>query len=108
MRYLLLLMAFVSSCTFALSDKYSMKTQSDVSVSTSALALPFRHDRSYLLVQNKGTDSVILKLGSVHSASEGIVIVVGGNYEPIRVPKDSVYLKATSGTQTVSIVEGVE
>jgi hypothetical protein len=106
MKYLLALLLSVPC--FGISDKYSIKTQADASISTSALQLPFRASRSYLLVQNKGTDSVIVKFGSVHSASEGILILPGGNYEPAKVPVDSMYLKASSGTQVVAIIEGLE
>jgi len=106
MKYLLALLLSVPC--FGISDKYSIITQTDVVVSTSVLQLPFRASRSYLLVQNKGSDNVLVKFGSAHSASEGILVLPGGNYEPLKVPVDSMYLKSVSGTPTVSIVEGIE
>jgi hypothetical protein len=80
---------------------------SDVAVTTtSAQALAANQSRKYLLIQNKGTDSILVKFGSAHSASEGILISAGGYYEPFVAPIDAVFLKASSGTQTTVVVEG--
>ena len=62
--------------------------------------------RNYLLIQNTGSVPLLIKLGSAQSALEGISIPVGGNYEPIKAPSNSVWAKTVSGTGTMTIIEG--
>lgn len=78
----------------------------DVSVSTSAKVLGADASRNYLLIQNKGTESVYMKCDTAHSGTEGIEIIAGGNYEPFEAWTCDVYLKADSGTQSVHIFSG--
>lgn len=107
MRILFLLLTLISLPAVAVTDKVGVRTQVAYSATTtSTQALAYNGARSYLLVQNQGTVSVIVKFMSAQGASEGIVIVAGGNYEPIRVPMDAMYIKSVSGTQTVEIIEG--
>ena len=75
---------------------------------TSALALAENQSRKYLLIQNKGSQDVYLKFVGASSSTEGVKIIAGGNYEPILVPINAIYLKSASGTQTVTIIEGVQ
>lgn len=104
MRFLLMIFLFVGSLCYA--DPFTTVTQTTVSVSVSAQALPANQVRTYLLIQNSGTDPVIVKIGSTIATTEGILIAAGGAYEPRLVPKQSVWLKATTGTQAVRILEG--
>lgn len=107
-RIFLALFLLVGCAAFGASDQTSTTTQSTVTATgTSTLVLAANLNRNYLLVQNKGSADVILKLGSVQSGSEGIIIPASGNYEPIRVPIDSLYLKSSTSTQSVFIYEGV-
>lgn len=62
--------------------------------------------RIYLLVVNKGANSVYFKCGSSFSGTEGVLIPAGGNYEPLKAPLCDVYLKSASGSNIVSILEG--
>jgi hypothetical protein len=62
--------------------------------------------RSYLLIVNSGDNTVMVKLGSVHTGTEGITLVPGGVYEPIQAPSNSVWLKTLAGTSTVTLVQG--
>lgn len=63
--------------------------------------------RTYLLIQNTGALPVVVKFGSVqNSATDGIVIPAGGNYEPFLAPANSVWIRTASSTSTVIIVEG--
>lgn len=64
--------------------------------------------RNYLIIQNNGSASVIVKFGSVQSGSEGIVIIAGGNYEPVKAITNSVYVKSASGSQALTILVGKE
>lgn len=105
MKFLFPLLLLFSSVAFA--DPFTVVTQSTLSVSGSVQALPDNAVRTYLLIQNAGTDTVIVKIGSSISTTEGILIAAGGAYEPRLVPKQSVWLKANSGTQAVRILEGL-
>lgn len=85
-----------------------MKQQSVVSVGTSsAKFLDQNINRVYLLLQNNGSSSVSIKLGSDISGSEGIVLVASGGSVEFGVgPTDSLYMKSASGTDSVVIIEG--
>jgi len=104
-KMLFALVFFFSVTAAAESAVFSVQTELSVTT-TSSQALPKNQDRKYLLILNKGSANVIVKFGSAHSASEGVLVPAGGNYEPFVSPIDSVYLKAASGTQTVLVIEG--
>lgn len=62
--------------------------------------------RNYLLIQNNGTDSVILTFGKASVSSIGIIVPAGGNYEPIKGITNSVYAQSVSGSQPLVILCG--
>lgn len=106
MKWFLALFVFVLSMS-AFAAESSVFNHSEVSVTTtSAQAIAANQSRKYLLVQNKGSTSVLLKVDSAHSASEGVEIPAGGNYEPAAVPLNAIFLKAASGTNACVVVEG--
>lgn len=73
---------------------------------TSTKVLDANSLRSYLIIQNTGSVSVIVKFNSVQSGTEGIVIPAGGNYEPILAPGGSVWLRSASSTAAVTLLQG--
>lgn len=78
-----------------------------VSVSTTgAKFLNAKTSRQYLLIVNKGAATIYMKSGSLPGAGEGIPIPAGGNYEPAYPPHGDVYLKSSSGTQSVELIDG--
>lgn len=103
-----LILGFLVLGSAAYSAQTLLTVQSDVSVTTATAAarVAENFNRNYLLVQNKGSAAVILKFGSQIGTAEGISIAAGGNYEPFVIPTDAIYLRASSGTNTVSITEG--
>ncbi len=91
----------------AVSDKTGLVNQTSVSVTgTSTLILARNELRNYLLIQNVGTDTIIVKFNSAQSGSEGIQIPAGGNYEPGKVPVESVWIESAAGTQATTVLEG--
>lgn len=62
--------------------------------------------RNYLLIVNTGAVSVIVKFVSVQSASEGITIPAGGNYEPAKAITDAMWIKSASSTASVTLLTG--
>lgn len=63
--------------------------------------------RQYLLIQNNGAATVSLVFGAADSGGNGVIIPAsGGSYELIRPSTDSVYLNASSGSNSVIIIEG--
>jgi hypothetical protein len=81
--------------------------QSTITVTTTgAQVLPALNGRKYLIVINKGTDTIYFKLDSAPGAGQGVPILPGGNYEPFAVPSNAIFLKANSGTQSVEIIQG--
>lgn len=87
-------------------EQFVLKTQSDNALTTtSTQVLAENLARAYLIIQNKGSVSIIMHLVTLH-ASEGVEIPAGGNYEPMRVPTSAIFLKASSGTSTAAIIEG--
>lgn len=73
---------------------------------TSTKVLDANAYRNYLIIQNTGSVSVIVKFGAAQTASEGVTIPAGGNYEPFKAPVDSVYLESASSTAAVTLIEG--
>ncbi len=73
---------------------------------TSTKVLDTSTVRNYILIQNTGSVSVIIKFGSVQSATEGIVIPAGGSYEPSRPIRQAMWIKSASSTAAVTILTG--
>lgn len=73
---------------------------------TSTQLLAFNPSRCYLLIQNNGATSIIVKLGSVQSGTEGVVIISGGNWEPPIAPINSVWAESASSTDAATVIEG--
>lgn len=90
------------------SDHTVINQQLSVSVTgTSTKLLNANVNRKYLIIINSGTDAIYIKAASAHSGTEGVKIPAGGNWEPFVPPIDSLYFKSASGTQAVSIIEGI-
>lgn len=108
MKRFLLGLFFVSFLCLAVSDRTSLVSKSEVSVTTSStLILAANLNRNYLLIQNRGSASIYVKFGSAHSGGEVFVeIAAGGFYEPTRVSGEAVYMKSASGTQSVTVLAG--
>lgn len=84
-----------------------INTQSDVSVSTvSTLVLAENPNRRCLIIQNKNSNKVWVKLDSAHSTSEGFELIQYGSYDPSNVPTNAIYVKSSSGSSTVYVYEG--
>lgn len=82
-------------------------TQTTASASgTSTKILDARTTRNYLLFQNNGATNIYLKFDAIHSGTEGIVVIAGGVWEPIEVPRNSIWIKAASATPSYTILEG--
>lgn len=101
MKYLLLLLtlnvhATVGSQLSGTADTNSTKVLNE------------RGMRNCLNVTNIGSQNVYLKLGSAHSATEGLVIFANSTYEFKNVPVDSVYLKTITGSTGYNILECVK
>ena len=96
--------AYVMSTSITPFQKHSDAIHT--ATGTSTLALPANSDRVYLLIQNQGTDSIIVNVGAAQVGSNGILIPAGGNWEALRAPLDAIYLKAVTGSQAVEILEG--
>jgi hypothetical protein len=73
---------------------------------TSAQLLAANNLRTYLLIVNKGSQTVQIKFGSAQIATEGIPIPPGGSYEPIEGPSNSVWGVTASGSSAVTITQG--
>ena len=105
MKILLLLLLISNTCLAGTS----FKKKSDAiytATGTSTQVISRDLDRKYLLIQNQGTDIVIINLASAQSGGNGIQIPAGGFWEPLVCPYDSIFIKALSGTQAVEILEG--
>lgn len=83
--------------------------ESEVTLSTtSTKILDAKTSRNYLLIQNNDASiSVYLKFAAAHGVGEKfIVIPPGGNYEPLTVPTDAIYMKSASGVPVVTVIYG--
>jgi hypothetical protein len=85
---------------------YNFSTYSPTTASVQIIAR--NPNRAYLLIQNQGNASVIVKPDAFQSASEGIILAPQSSYEPHPALVDSFYAKSNSGTQTLLMIEGVK
>lgn len=67
--------------------------------------LIMRPNRKYLLIQNNGVNPIYINFDSAPTAAIGVKIPAGGNYEPSKVPTNSVFVIA-SGSTPVTVIEG--
>lgn len=89
---------------FAAGSKH---TSQELTASTTSTQVLDEHPgRCYMMVQNKGSESILVKTGSVHSGSEGVLIVAGGNWEPFSPPVGSVYIKSLATTSAITVISG--
>lgn len=113
MIFALFLFMIVASCFMVQSRAHAGGFSVDASglttatvTTTSALLVAADPQRNYLIIQNNGATNVIVKFGSIQSASEGIIIPPGGNYEPFKGFRNSVFAKSASATDSVTVQEG--
>lgn len=101
------LLMFLTSYAMALTETCRITSQLEFpAVTTSSQALAADSYRKCLVFQNKGSQDVYIKFGSVHTASEGFKLSSGASWEPIVPPNNSVFIESASGTQTVNILSG--
>ena len=62
--------------------------------------------RSYLLIVNSGPKDIIVKFGSAQTANEGVIVPAGGVYEPNLAPSNTIWMKTTSSTSAVTLIQG--
>lgn len=104
MKHLLLVAALLTMPIFSATNKFYSADVTVTTTSASVLGVDLR--RNYLLIQNKGSDTIYLKCDSAHSGTEGIEIVADGYFEPFEAPTCALYLKAASGSQNVHVFSG--
>lgn len=75
---------------------------------TSGLALAASPYRDYLIIVNNGATSIHVKTDSAHTGTEGVTIPAAGSWEPVKAPIGSIYIRSASGTDGVTLVEGVQ
>lgn len=83
--------------------------QTSVSVTTtSAQVAAADPERNYVLIQNKGSASILVRFGAAVSTAgtEAVEISAGGSYEGSKGIRDSIHMKSSAGTQTVVLVLG--
>lgn len=105
MKYsaLLLLVLSIPSFGLVLFGPPNAKTVT----TTSTQMMPANSLRAYIIIVNTGATPVVVKFGGVQSsATEGVLIPPGGNYEPLETPANSLYAVTASSTSTLEIVEG--
>lgn len=106
-RLIFAVMVIVPSMSFGNGFSVDTNRFEQVSVTTTSTKIVNADkDRNYLLIQNKGLCDLIVKVGSVQTASEGIVIISGGSWEPSRPPREAVWAKGSTCTDTTLINEG--
>lgn len=108
MKKIFLILAFLLAApAWALSENVYVRSEFEMgATTTSTQALGANPLRNYLLIQNKGTDTIYVKFNAAGSAGEGVMVTAGGNYEPLKPLTSSFYVRAASGTQTLTVIEG--
>lgn len=105
LKYFLFL---IPAICFAVSDQTKIMQKLEVTATTtSTQVVAGDTQRNYLLIQNRGTVAIYVNFNGAHEAGEYFVkIIAGGNYEPLKVMRDSIFIKSESGSQPVTIIAG--
>lgn len=107
LKLLLLVLCLLSFSAYSVSDNFIESYQGSVTATTTSTQyLTANKSRNYLLIVNNGDDSVLVKMGSAHTASEGVLVGPGGSWEPSTPPNGSIWIKASATTSSVYILEG--
>lgn len=110
MRFVAIALMFLSLEASALPvNQFSPVTQSAQAITTTSTSyLPARAGRRYLYIKNQDAAIVVyIKVGSIHSTTEGVTLAAGAVWEPQVIPAGAIWIKSASGTPTVQIVEGI-
>lgn len=103
----LLVTAFITLPVFA--GDFAVNADKQISftaTTTSSLALAGYNQRTYVLIINTGATSITVTFGGPQKNTEGVIIPAGGNYEPAKGVRDSIYIKSASSTDVVNILTG--
>lgn len=107
LKILLLVLCLMSFSAYSVSENFIESYQGSITATTtSTQILPAKKTRNYLLIVNNGDDSVLVKMGSVHTSTEGVLIGPGGSWEPFTPPNGSIWIKSSATTSSVYILEG--
>lgn len=79
-------------------------TVATTATTTSTKILNINAKRVYLIVQNTGSESILVNTAS--SATVGVLVPSGGSYEPNLAPINEIWIKSTAATSTIVVIEG--
>jgi len=65
-----------------------------------------KSNRRYFVIQNNSAGNIYINFDQDASSVQGIKIVPGGSYEPLRVPKNSVYVIGDTAGLIGFLIEG--
>lgn len=105
MRYFLISLLLMVGLVAKAGVPYYQSTF-PTATATTTLILNTNVFRGYLLIVNDGTLAVRLKVGYSTAAYDGITIPAGGSYEPINAPTNALYIRTSSGTSALTVVQG--
>lgn len=106
MRFIIALLIFLAPIAKANFVMFG-PTSSAAVTTTSGQIIPSNSLRVYLIMVNTGTNTVYVKAGAVQStATDGIPILPGGNYEPFLAPANNIYADTSTGSSTIEWQEG--
>lgn len=106
-----LLILFFEWCrrfSFRTFDNSDFNTITITAETSSGLAIAENVNRNYLLIQNPSADSIFVDFGKAAGILTSIEIVSGGNYEPLKAPRNNINIIGALGGQRVIITEGVK
>lgn len=107
MKMIMLVLLLFSFNVFA--NPVILKPSFTVTASgTSVQVIGKNTDRKFLGFQNRGSQSIYLKVDSPHVGTEGYELVAGEilRFE-VAIPINSFYAKAASDSPTLAILEGI-
>lgn len=63
--------------------------------------------RAYILIQNLGLVNMWVGFGKVPSVNDGILIVPGGNFEPLKAPQNDIWIMSQAGVTQGNLLIGI-
>lgn len=108
MKVLVIILSLVSAQAFAGTYNCNVTVQSDITLSTasSLIAVKNASRRCFILENKDSSIKIYVKFGSVHSATEGIVLQPNARWEAVVPSGQSVFAKAASGSPVVGVISG--
>lgn len=103
MKYLFFILLAI--CAPANATVAYLTTLQVTATTTSTKILNVNNARTYLIIQNIGSNNVIVNTAT-QGGTQGLIVPPGGAYEPINAPINEIWVKSVGGSSNITVIQG--